>query len=100
MQKHTRIDWKAERLSRDELARIQGEGLRMLVRRAWAHIPFYQRMWKKQGFSPDDVKTVEDVAKIPFVTKKDIAESLEQFPPYGDYQGDFPSIRIQASTGS
>lgn len=95
-----RIDWKAERLSRDELARIQGDGLRMLVRRAWDHIPFYQRMWKKQGFSPDDVKTVEDVAKIPFVTKKDIAESLEQFPPYGDYQGDFPSIRIQASTGS
>jgi len=100
MEKLVHIDWRAQKLSRDELSKNQEERLIALVHRAWDHIPFYQRIWKKKGFFPDDIKTLEDVAKIPFVTKKDIAESLEQFPPYGDYQGDFSSVRIQASTGS
>jgi len=95
-----RIDPKLERLSRDELTKIQGDRLRVLVNRAWKHIPFYRRIWKERGFSPEEIRTVEDIVKIPFVTKRDILESIERFPPFGDYQGDFPSIRIQASTGS
>lgn len=97
---HIGMDKKTEKLSRDELANIQGERLKSLLSRAWLHIPFYQRMWKRNGFSPEKVKDLQDVIKIPFVTKKDVAESMEQFPPFGDYQGAFHSIRIQASTGS
>lgn len=94
------IDPKLEKPSRDELAKIQGDRLRILVNRAWRHIPFYQRKWKEKGFSPEEIRSVDDIVKIPFTTKKDIAESLAQYPPFGDYQGDFSSIRIQASTGS
>lgn len=94
------MDRKIEGLNRGEFATIQEERLKALLNRAGQHIPFYQRIWKEHGFSPKDVKTVEDIVKVPFVTKKAIADSMAQFPPFGDYQGDFPVVRIQASTGS
>jgi phenylacetate-CoA ligase len=70
------------------------------VQRAYERIPLYRRLWEAHDFSPSHIKSVRDVTKIPFVTKQDIAESLEQHPPFGDYQGDFRAIRIQGSTGS
>ena len=100
MGERVRIDWKSEKVSRDRLVTIQEELLKGLLKRAWERIPFYKRIWKQHGFTPDQVRGIEDVSRIPFITKKDIAESMEQFPPFGDYQGDFHAIRLQASTGS
>ena len=94
------MDPKWETMSRDELAAVQEERLKALLKRAWEKIPFYRRMWGKTGFTPHDVKGIDDVGSIPFVTKKDISESIELYPPFGDYQGDFPAIRVQSSTGS
>jgi len=95
-----RVNWREEQPARRTLGAIQTERLKLLVHRAYEHIPFYRRLWEAHGFSPADIKSVRDVTKIPFVTKKAIAESLEQHPPFGDYQGDFRAVRIQASTGS
>lgn len=100
MEEHLHIDWESDMISRDRIITLQDKRLTSLLDRAWKHVPFYQRIWKERGFSPDQVRGIEDVAKIPFVTKKDIADSMERFPPFGDYQGDFPAIRAQASTGS
>ncbi|MGD9577434.1 MAG: phenylacetate--CoA ligase family protein [Syntrophorhabdus sp.] len=100
MKERTKIDWMSEKVSRDELMAIQEKRLKALLKRAWDHIPFYQRIWKERGFSPEQVKNVDDIIKIPFISKKDIADSMAQYPPFGDYQGDFPAVRIQASTGS
>jgi phenylacetate-CoA ligase len=95
-----RVNWREEQPARRTLVAIQTERLKLLVRRAYEHIPFYRHLWETHGFSPADIKSARDVTKIPFVTKKDIAASLEQHPPFGDYQGDFRAVRIQASTGS
>ncbi|OPY79112.1 MAG: Phenylacetate-coenzyme A ligase [Syntrophorhabdus sp. PtaU1.Bin153] len=99
-EEHVRIDWTSEKMSRDDILKFQQKRLKALLNRAWEHVPFYRRIWKEHGFSPDQVKSVEDIIKVPFITKKDIADSMVQFPPFGDYQGDFPVIRVQASTGS
>ncbi len=95
-----RVDWRQERPAPGALKAIQTERLKFLVRRAYEHVPFYRRTWEAQGFSPTDVKSLRDIRRIPFVTKKEIAESLEQHSPFGDYQGDFAAVRIQGSTGS
>lgn len=87
-------------MSRGELSAVQAKRLKGVLHRVWAHVPFYRRIWKDRGFSPEEVKGLEDITKIPFIFKKDIADSMVQFPPFGDYQGDFPAARIQASTGS
>lgn len=100
MKERTKIDWQTENLSRDELVAIQEKRFKALLNRAWEHVPFYRRIWKEHGFSPEEVKNVDDIVKVPFISKKDIVDSLAQYPPFGDYQGDFPAVRIQASTGS
>lgn len=100
MQGYSLLDPKWETMSRDELLAVQEERLKALLKRAWEKIPFYRRIWKKDDFSPDDVKGLGDVGRVPFTTKQDIAESIEKFPPFGDYQGDFHTIRVQSSTGS
>jgi len=79
---------------------MQAERLKLLVQRTYEHVPFYRRIWAAHGFSPSDIRNERDITKIPFITKKDIAENLEQHPPFGDFQGDFRAIRIQGSTGS
>ena len=100
MARAVRVDWREERPAARALAAIQTERLKLLVQRTYKHVPFYRRMWERHGFSPAHIKSSRDVTKIPLVTKKDIAKGLEEHPPFGDYQGDFRAIRIQASTGS
>ena len=100
MEGSVRVAWREERPERRRLNALQSERLRLLVQRAYERVPFYRRNWAAQGFSPEAIKSYRDVTKIPFVTKKDIAESLELHPPFGDFQGDFATIRIQGSTGS
>ncbi|MFQ5917344.1 MAG: phenylacetate--CoA ligase family protein [Candidatus Binatia bacterium] len=91
---------KIEKAPQEVLEKIQGDQLKSLVRRTWAHIPFYRERWEKVGLRPQDVSGKEDIRNLPVVYKRDLEESLRCYPPFGNYQGDFPSIRLQASSGS
>jgi phenylacetate-CoA ligase len=100
MKEHLTVDSISEKIDHAQLAALQEERLKTLLKRAWEHVPFYRRIWQERGFAPDAVKGLEDISRIPTVTKMDIVESLDRFPPFGDYQGDLPAVRVQASTGS
>lgn len=71
--------------SRDQIESTQLKRLKETLEKG-AQIPFYQRLWKKYGFSPDDVKSLDDITKIPTYTIDDIRESIKLAPPFGDYQ--------------
>ena len=65
----------AETLSRDEYAKIQLEGLKKSLKRVWDN-EFYRARLKKGGVgSPADVKSLEDLQDLPFVTKDDFREA-------------------------
>lgn len=89
-----------ERASRSQLRRWQEERLGSLYRRAWKHIPFYRERWEEQGLRPDDVRSLDDISRLPVVSKRDFESDLAAHPPFGTYQGDFSAIRVQASSGS
>ncbi|HZD00569.1 MAG TPA: AMP-binding protein [Actinomycetes bacterium] len=74
-----------ERASRDELREIQSRKLRAAVRFARARIPFYRRRFAAAGLEPGDVRSVEDLARIPVTTKQDMAGDLAEHPPWGTY---------------
>ena len=82
------------------IRRMQGERLAALVRRSWDRIPFYRDRWKMSGIEPGDIRTAEDIRKLPVIRKSDFEDSLRLHPPFGDYQGDFPAVRVQASSGT
>lgn len=65
----------AETMSRDEYAKVQLEGLQKSLRRVWQN-EFYRNRLKKGGVSnPEDVKSLDDLAKLPFFTKEDFREA-------------------------
>jgi len=76
-------EWYA---SADEIAHKQMSRLRERARMAYA-VPFFRKRWDAVGFEPGDLKTIDDLWKVPSYTVDDIRQSIEDHPPLGDYQG-------------
>ena len=69
--------WNREKetLSRDEYSKLQLEGLKKSLARVWGN-EFYRSRLEKGGVgSPEDVKSLDDLAKLPFFTKEDFREA-------------------------
>ena len=60
-----------ETMSRDQLSAFQLERLKWSVRQA-VKSPFYKEVFHKNGLSPDDIQSLDDLRKIPFTTKDDL----------------------------
>ena len=73
-------------MSSDELFAIQDKQFQKLMRRGW-EIPFYQRLWQEQGLEAGDIKGLEDITKLPVYDKTDLMASVNEYPPYGDFDG-------------
>jgi phenylacetate-CoA ligase len=73
-------------LSRDELRAIQNERFLKIVAFAWK-IPFYQRLWGAKGVEPGDIRSIEDIVKLPAYSKSNLMASVEAHPPIGDFHG-------------
>lgn len=63
--------------SHDRLVDLQSRKLRDLIRHAHAHVPFYRDRLRESGVGPDDIKTVEDLRKLPLLTRDDTVGSQE-----------------------
>lgn len=71
--------------SRDELAAIQSAKLRVAVRYVYECIPLYRRHFQRVGLEPGDIRSIEDLPKIPVMTKQLMAADLAEHPPWGTY---------------
>jgi phenylacetate-CoA ligase len=92
--------WEIETASRELLEKMQDAALKRLIQRAWERVPFYRERWEAQGIRPEEIRERADLHKLPVISKRDFEESLLRHPPFGNYQGDFAAVRIQASSGS
>ncbi len=73
-------------MSRDELRAIQEVRFATLMKRGW-EIPFYQRLWGEKGIEPGDIRSLDDITKLPVYDKTDLMASVAAHPPYGDFGG-------------
>jgi len=73
-------------MSRDELYAIQNTQFQKLMKRGW-DIPFYQRLWGNQGIEAGDITSLADITKLPVYDKSDLMASVNDYPPYGDFDG-------------
>jgi phenylacetate-CoA ligase len=74
------------RMSRDALHALQNERFLKLMKRGW-EIPFYQRLWGAKGIEPGDIRSLEDITLLPVYDKSDLMASVNEYPPYGDFDG-------------
>ncbi len=86
-----------ETASRDEIAALQLDRLKWSLRHAYDHVPFYRERWDEAGVHPEDVHTLEDLRRFPFVTKDD----LRRYYPFGMFAVPREQVvRIHASSGT
>ena len=68
---------RAETLSRDELAAVQLKGLQWTVKHVWANNEFYRRKLAEVSVEPGDIRSLDDIHELPFLTKDDFRD---QYP--------------------
>ncbi len=64
-----------ETASREQIAAWQSERLVRQVKHVWDNVPAYRKKMEEKGLTPDDIKGVEDLHKLPFVTKADLRDN-------------------------
>ncbi|MCK9260795.1 MAG: phenylacetate--CoA ligase PaaK [Azoarcus sp.] len=86
-----------EKASIDELRALQLERLKWSVRHAYENVPHYRKAFDDRGVHPDDLKTLEDLAKFPFTTKHDLRDNY----PFGMFAVPMDKVaRVHASSGT
>lgn len=86
-----------ETMPLEQMRKLQSERLVQQVKHVWDNVPYYRKKMEEKGVTPDDIKGVDDLKKLPFVTKDDLRECY----PYGllaKPQAD--CVRIQSTSGT
>jgi phenylacetate-CoA ligase len=86
-----------ETASRDEIAALQLQRLRWSLRHAYDNVPHYRAAFDAAHVHPDDLHTLDDLAKFPFTTKQDLRANY----PFGMFAVPRERVsRIHASSGT
>lgn len=86
-----------ECMSRDEMRQVQGEKLKKIVAHAYKNSPFYKARFDEHGVRPEDIRSIDDIVKLPFTIKKDLRDNY----PFGLMAVPMSDIiRLHASSGT
>ena len=86
-----------ETASREQIRAWQDERLVRQVRHVWDSVPYYRKKMEALGLTPDDIRGVDDLKKLPFLTKADLREAY----PYGLVGAPLKDcVRIQSTSGT
>ncbi|MCC8194992.1 MAG: phenylacetate--CoA ligase, partial [Deltaproteobacteria bacterium] len=91
------FDVEKEMLPREELRDLQLLRLRNLCERVYANVPFYRKAFDALGVHPSDVRSLDDLVKLPFTDKQDLRNGY----PFGMFAVPRDVIvRLHASSGT
>ncbi|SOY68733.1 phenylacetyl-CoA ligase, phenylacetic acid degradation [Cupriavidus taiwanensis] len=86
-----------ERASRDELQALQLQRLKWSVRHAYDNVPHYRKAFAAAGVHPDDLQSLSDLSKFPFLAKQDLRDNY----PFGMFAVPREQVaRVHASSGT
>lgn len=91
--------WNQSRecMPREEMQKLQSERLIKTLKRVYHNVPYYRAKMQEKGVEPDDIKSIEDLSKLPFTYKQDLRDNY----PYGLFAAPMSEIvRIHASSGT
>lgn len=86
-----------ETMPREQIRALQEEKLKKQVKHVYEHVPYYRDLMDKKGVKPEDIKTLDDIQKLPFISKYDLRETY----PYGMLAVPLKDcVRIQSTSGT
>ena len=90
---------EAETMPREEIRKMQSEKLVKQVRHAYDHVPPYRKKMDEAGVKPEDIHGIEDIRKLPFITKYDLRDNYPDGMLATDV-GKAGCVRIQSTSGT
>lgn len=86
-----------ECMPREQMRELQGKRLCKLVQYVYHNVPFYRHKMQEMDLTPDDIREIEDITKLPFTTKQDLRDNY----PYGLMAAPLSEVvRVHASSGT
>ena len=86
-----------ETASREEIRALQSKNLADMAKRVYENVPMYRKRFDEMGIKPEDIKSVDDLSKLPFTYKQDLRDNY----PYGLFAVPNEQLsRIHASSGT
>ena len=86
-----------ETASREQIRKIQDEKIAKQVRHVYDNVPYYRNLMDEKGVKPEDINSIDDIPKLPFLSKADLREAY----PYGLLGTDIKNcVRIQSTSGT
>ena len=86
-----------ECMDRESMKKLQLERLQKTVKTCYEKVPFYRKKFDKMGIKPEDIKSLDDITKLPFTTKYDLRDEY----PFGLNAVPMDQIvRVHASSGT
>ena len=86
-----------ETMPLEEMKKLQSEKLVKQVKHVYENVPYYRDLMDKKGVSPDDIKSIDDLHKLPFLTKADLRDAY----PYGLLAKPLEDcVRIHSTSGT
>ena len=86
-----------ETMSAEEMKKLQSEKLVKQVKHVYENVPYYRNLMDEKGVTPDDIKSIDDLHKLPFLTKADLRDAY----PYGLLATPLEDcVRIQSTSGT
>lgn len=83
--------------SPEKIRELQDERLVKQVKHVWDNVPYYRKKMEEKGVTPDDIKGVDDLHKLPFLSKADLRDAY----PYGLLAAPLKDcVRIQSTSGT
>ena len=81
----------------EQIRAMQSEKLVRQVKHVYENVPYYRDLMDKKGVKPEDIKSIDDLHKLPFISKNDLREAY----PYGFLAVDKKDVvRIQSTSGT
>jgi len=90
---------KSQWFTREKLMEIQRENLRLLVRHAYENTFYYHMVLKERGLKPEQIRTVEDLSKLPILTKADVRRNFDDLTAMNFYREKKIPYTTGGSTG-
>ena len=88
---------KIETMPREDLEELQLKKLQKIVKQAFNKIPYYEQKYTACEVYPEDIETLKDIEKLPYITKDDLRESY----PFGLFAVDMKEIKeLHSSSGT
>ncbi|MEF9972215.1 MAG: phenylacetate--CoA ligase, partial [Oscillospiraceae bacterium] len=88
---------EAETMPREQMRELQSERLVAMVRRVYENVPLYRKRFDEAGVSPDDIRSIDDITKLPFTYKQDLRDNY----PFGLFAVPMDEVvRLHASSGT